>query len=210
MNNLVVFDLDGTINQTELYAVEATRKALSDLGASDIQDDQIRSLFGACPADYVKIYFPNGDESVFNQFLKLETFYENELMDQYARAFDGVEESIRSLRKDGYQIAVCSNSSTRYISRVLHTLNLFELIDEIQPLLPGMTKKETLRLLLERLSPTKSIMIGDRIYDKEAAWENHIPFIGCIYGYNSQEVSDADFCVSHGKEIYHAVLSLIG
>jgi phosphoglycolate phosphatase len=207
--NLVIFDLDGTINQTALYAVEATKKALLDLNAPHIDEQQIRSLFGARPADYVKIYFPKGDESVFQEFLKLEAHYENELMDRYAKAFDGVENSIRSLKNDGFHLAVCSNSSTRYITRVLKTIGLFHFFDEIQPLMAGMTKKDTLKQLLDRTRPQKAVMIGDRIYDKEAAHANQIPFIGCLYGYSPQEVLDADRTVLNGSELYSAVWSLI-
>ena len=38
---LVVFDMDGTLNKTEVYAVEAYRKTLRDLGAGEFSGEEI-------------------------------------------------------------------------------------------------------------------------------------------------------------------------
>ena len=53
-------------------------------------------------------------------------------------------------------------------------------------------------------------MIGDRVYDKEAARENSLPFIGCAYGYNAPEISDADRVANHASELFELVQELIG
>ena len=73
-----------------------------------------------------------------------------------------------------------------------------------------MIKTQTLALLLNRIKPTKAVMVGDRVFDKEAAFENKIPFIGCGYGYNTQEMQGSDIIVSHANQLYDAVVKLIG
>lgn len=205
MKQLVVFDLDGTLNQTNLYAVDAVRYALRDLGVTGISDAVICSHFGSRPEDYVKSYFPDGNKETLAEFLRLEAKYEDELMAERARAFDGAQESLRRLKEDGFMTAICSNASRRYIELVLKTLELATYIDEIQPLLPEMTKNQTLKLLLERVRPEQSVMIGDRIFDQDAADANQIPFIGCAYGYNPEEIAGADIIVSHAGDLYQAV-----
>ena len=210
MNKLVIFDLDGTLNQTRLYAVEAVRRALAELGVFHFTDEDICAQFGAMPADYVRLYLPDGDEILHQRFLSLESSYEDKLMKENGRAFDGARESMEQLRSAGYRLAICSNSSERYIRLVLTTIGLIDLVDEIQPLLPGMLKTQTLDLLLQRIKPEKAVMVGDRVFDQEAARENKIPFIGCAYGYNPEEMAGSDRVVTHAGQLYSAVTELIG
>ena len=122
MNKLVIFDLDGTLNQTRLYAVEAVRRALAELGVFHFTDEDICAQFGARPADYVRLYLPDGDEILHQRFLSLESSYEDKLMKENGRAFDGARESMEQLRSAGYRLAICSNSSERYIRLFLTTI----------------------------------------------------------------------------------------
>lgn len=207
---LVVFDLDGTLNKTELYAVPAHKKALADFGIYDKTDEQIVANFGARMQDCIHLLLGECDENTVSEFLKKYSQYEMECIKECAGEFDGVTDLLNRLKEDGYTLAVCSNASERYIKMVLNALKLIDKIDFIQPLLPDMKKSDTLRLLLEKVNPNKAVMVGDRIYDKEAAFANNIPFIGCMYGFNADEVADADIAVSIPSKIYEAVIKLIG
>lgn len=207
---LVVFDLDGTLNKTELYAVPAHKKALAELNIFDKSDELIISTFGARAEDSFPLLINTDDYQKGMEYLKKVSVYEREFMDIYAGSFEGTEEMLKKLKADGYLTAVCSNASERYIRMVLNNLKLIDLIDFIQPLLPNMTKNDTLGLLLERVKPDSAVMVGDRVYDKEAAYANGLKFIGCIYGFNSDEVKNADVAVSHSLEINDAVKALIG
>lgn len=210
MKKLVVFDLDGTLNRTDLYAVQAHKLALAEFGITDISDEKISSHFGARPEDYIKDYFPNATKEQEAAYHKKASQYENELIKEHGKPFDGIPSLLAQLKQEGYLLAVCSNSSARYINMVLDILHLKEYISFIQPLLPDMTKKETLGLLLEAVSADKAIMVGDRIYDMQAAEKNNLPFIGCAYGYNPEEMKSADFTAYHPSEILLGVKQLIG
>ncbi len=210
MKRLAVFDLDGTLNQTMLYAVEAHRLALNKMGVFHLTDEEITSHFGSRPEDYVKEMLPNHSEEDHALYHKHVGKNEHELMIKHGKAFDGVKESLIALRKDGVIIAVCSNSSNRYITAVLKAIGLYELVDHIQQLLPNMIKDDTLKILLDEVKADKACMVGDRIYDKNAAIVNKIPFVGCAYGYNASEVEKSDYTVYTADELYNAVITLIG
>ena len=106
--------------------------------------------------------------------------------------------------------AVCSNSSVRYISAVLKAIRLDALIDEIQPLDPDSRgKDESLARLLERVQPRKALMVGDTIFDLEAARKNDLPFIGCLYGFRPAEMAAADRKVAAVSEIPAAAQDLL-
>ena len=207
---LVVFDLDGTLNKTELYAVPAHKKALAELGIFDKTDELIISTFGARSIDSAHLLINTHDQIQAMDYLKKVSLYETEFITSFAGEFEGTSAMLDKLRNDGYIIAVCSNASERYIKMVLTALNIINKIDCIQPLLPDLIKDDTLRLLLKRENPDKAVMIGDRIFDKNVARANDIPFIGCMYGFDDSEVCDADVAVKTPSEINLAVKFLIG
>lgn len=210
MKKLVVFDLDGTLNRTDLFAVPAHQKALREYGITDKTDDFIRSTFGSCSWDYVKLLLGERDSKTSRDYLDRVAKYEQEFIAERGSAFEGVPEMLKALREQGYLTAVCSNASARYIHMVLRTLKLDHLIDFVQELCAGMTKDQTLGLLLEKTAPGAAVMVGDRSFDHDAAKANGLPFIGCLYGFNPEEMQGADIRVKHPSEITAAVPRLIG
>jgi len=207
---LVVFDLDGTLNATALYSLPAQRKAIAEFGGPCYSDEVLRSCLGRRPSDYARELLPGLSEEDYDLYLQRELYWESVLMPMWHDSFPGVPEMLRRLQAEGYTTAICSNSSIHYITMVLKNLELTDAIDCIQPLLPGMTKVDTLKKLLAEQSPDRAVMVGDRVYDKEAAQANGLPFIGCLYGYCPPEVEDADAAVQDGAELYAAVKRLIG
>jgi phosphoglycolate phosphatase len=209
IDKLVVFDLDGTLNQTDCYAIKAYQLTFQQIGITSISAQDIIAQIGARPEDTVHDLLPGCDESTQAAYFRYLQQNEFEMMKKYGRAFDGTEEMLSKLRTHGYQIAICSNASLLHIEEVLNAIHIRHFIDLIQPLVNGMMKSDILRLLLEKTKPGKSCMVGDRIYDKNAARSNHIPFIGCLYGYNRDEVSDADIAVNAPTEVFDAVVGLL-
>ena len=210
LRNLVVFDLDGTLNRTELYAVSAHKKALAHYGITNISDEQILSTFGASDEEFFGLLGIDFPEDERKKYIRVFAEYEFEEIKHHKASYPNVKEMLTELRKLGYITAVCSNASVRYIRLVLTELELLELIDYIQPIEPSLAKDDTLKKLLERCVHNKAVMVGDRFYDKRAAKSNNIPFIGCKYGFCASEVEDADIAVDDASEIPNAVKTLIG
>ncbi len=204
---LCVFDLDGTLNQTHLFSVPAHLEALREFGITDKTPEEIMGTFGARAAEYVPYLLgdPNIGPAAQRWYLDLVAENENKFIKIYGKPYDGVMESLQNLKRDGYRTAVCSNASQRYIENCLKELELAPLIDEIQPLLPDMTKADTLSLLLERVKPAAAVMVGDRLFDWEAARANSLPFVGCLYGYNPEEVEKSPYTVAHAGDLYRTV-----
>lgn len=210
MKKLVVFDLDGTLNRTDLYAVDALKNALADFHITGFSDEDIISHFGAAPGDYVKVYLPDADEETRKSFLRAAAQHESILCKEHHGEFEGITPTLQKLKAEGYLTAVCSNSSNRYISMMLNLLDLMQYIDYIQPISPTLLKDDSLRTLLETVSPDAAVMVGDRIFDLNAARANSIPFIGCAYGYNPEELQKSDFLAESGYALYDGVKKLIG
>lgn len=198
---LAAFDLDGTLNQTHLYAVPATLKALEELSIFSYTPEQIIKQFGASGEDYSKWYLPDSTEQERRAFLDRCAYYECEFIKTHRGSFKGIPELLKYLKQQNILTAVCSNASHRYISLVLNELDLMQYIDFIQPIRWGTTKIDSLRLLIENLRPQKAVMVGDRYFDWQAAQKNGLSFIGCGYGYCNGELENCPVVVSSPDQI---------
>lgn len=205
---LAAFDLDGTLNRTELFAVEALQDTQRELGFPVQSAETLISLFGAPASEYIPLILPGADEETVARYRRIVPEKEKQYIHQ-AKAYDGAAEMLDALHAAGYTTAVCSNSSNRYISLVLRSIGLFEKIDLIQPLEQGMDwKGESLKHLLEKTAPQSAVMIGDTRYDFEAAAFNGIPFIGCLYGFRPHEIAGLPHLVERPADLTEAVLRL--
>ena len=157
----------------------------------------------------MQFVFEDFDAKQVRAYLDVVAALENKYIKENKASFEGVPAALQKLKKDGYLLGVCSNASLRYISMVLTELGFIDLIDCIQNILPGLAKMDTLQMLLQKVEPDAAVMVGDRHYDMEAAIYNHIPFIGCLYGYAPDEIKNADICINNGEELYKAVHTLL-
>lgn len=210
MNKLVVFDLDGTLNKTETFAVAAHTDTLLEYGVTDITPQQIIATFGDRAQDYVKILMKDKTEEERKEYLLKEAQREDIYIKTLGKTFDNIIPMLQALKNQGYKTAICSNAPYKYIDMVASALKIADLIDYYRELLPNVTKNDTLKMLLDKVKPEKAVMVGDRKHDKYAARHNNIPFIGCLYGYNPEEIIDADITVIDPIFIVDAVDKLIG
>lgn len=208
MKKYVIFDIDGTLNQTHLYVVEAYQRSLKPRGI-EASERKIISCIGNHPKDIAKIIFGELSEEEFLEWRKEVKGYQYELMPVKARTFDGIPETLQALKDAGYGLVICSNAFREQIEKVLQALKIREYFDEIACLDLGANKVEVLKNLLKNLQPEFACLVGDRKFDLEAARVNGIPLIGCGYGYAPEEIQEADVVVQHADEIMKAAEKLL-
>lgn len=206
---LVVFDLDGTLNQTERHSVPAQTQVLQEFGAPAVTPEKITGTFGATYEEYTQALLPGFSDEIKQAYLKRVLVVEEEFLKKYGCTYPGVGKMLDSLHTMGYETAVCSNASLQYITIVLTTLKLEKRIDYIQPLIKGYTKDDSLRLLLQKVQPAGAVMVGDTQFDQKAAMANQIPFIGCLYGYRPHEIANADGVISTPLDLLKIIGNLL-
>lgn len=198
---LIVFDLDGTLNKTETYAVPAIADALADMGRTDVTRAEIIDTFGAKNEDTNIRFFGDEADTKGPVFWEKVMEYIHEKYSECYETFDGAALLLKWLKKEGYMTAVCSNNANlAHITERLQKLGLYEWIDIVKPVAVGKTKDQALCELLAEQKPDFVLMVGDRYYDGNAARANHIPFAACLYGYGKKEEFD-------GADIYLERLS---
>ena len=201
MEKLFVFDLDGTLNRTDLFSVDAHQKVQAEFGWPVQSPEELQSHFGEANHEFMRHILPGADEKTALRYVNRVSEVEHEYIER-AAAYDGCPQLLDILHERGYRTAICSNSSYRYISMVLSAIDLMDRIDFIQPLEAGMkTKSESLGCRLKKISPEAAVMVGDTILDYQAAVDNNVPFIGCEYGFRPAEMRRLDCSVKCPLEI---------
>ena len=85
-SKLVVFDVDGTLNQTERYAIAAYRKALEELGRDGFTDEELKQRIGAPFSEDLKFFF-GADQKAGKLFFDKVSEYWFEGMEENGKLF---------------------------------------------------------------------------------------------------------------------------
>ena len=210
---LVAFDLDGTLNRTELYAIDAYKETFKELNIGPFSDNEIKSRFGAPFEEDIKYFLGNDSTRLENLYKELLLKNWNKYLNisgtpSYVFEFifkylfhDGVPDILDSLRKKGYILAICSNAPIDEIDNTLEVLKIKDKFHYIQGLTIKNNKEDSLNILINKAKADLVYMVGDRFYDYKAAKKNKSIFIGCLYGYGKEELCKAEYLINDIKEL---------
>ncbi len=201
----VIFDLDGTLYDTEKVSIEALQTALSKFNINDVTDDEIRGQFGEVTDTIVRNLVPNMGEKFYMSLKEEIKYQEEKLIPEKGELYDGIKEMMDELDKNGYDLSICSNGRVKYIEIVLRTTDIEHYFTHIKGNEPGKSKADQLDSLLDDLDTDKAVMVGDRYHDIEAAKKVGVPSIGAAYGFGREEVESADHIAEEPMDIYKIV-----
>lgn len=208
----MVFDMDGTLFQTESLLLPAYHKMFDILREEGLYsgptppEERILSSLGMLLAEIWKNVMPEADEAVHRRadelLLKLEI---EGLQAGGTLLYPQVTETLAALRERGIRLFVASNGLKDYIHSIV-------VVHELKDLFEGLysaggqgtaTKTELLRLLLEDHGISNAWMVGDRSSDVEAGKGNNQTVIGCAYaGFGRQdELKGSDVIISSFDEL---------
>lgn len=188
----VLFDLDGTLVATDLFWVDAAaagcRKAFTELGiarelptAADwmgMVGQPIASAFDEVFADLLP-----GQRAVVQQHCLAEEFAAIEAGG--GALLPGTAETLQELSAQGVRMGICSNCGRDYLEAMYRGLGLDRWIQEARCLdSPGIEDKTAMIAELLLVFDTRSaVFVGDRVMDRNAAWENGLPHVHLARGY---------------------------
>jgi len=195
--DVILFDLDGTLTESEPGIVNSVKYALEKMGVYGTSDDLLRSFIGP---------------PLFESFVRVGMFNEadaHKAVDLYRERFDkvgwkensvytGIPAILRALKKQGAYIAVATAKPDIYSRRIIEYFGMAPYIDRLEAISlqeHHADKGEIVRRALPEKF-RRACMIGDRATDIIGANENGIDGIGALYGYGSrEELEDAGACV---------------
>lgn len=191
---LLIFDMDGTIFPTTRPVFEAVKKAFA---AQDwpvaFTGSDLERFFGFSSGELYGFITPPGKSPE-----KVRDMVRAEYpaaFREFAATYPGVKETLSSLRKRDYLLALYSNASTKYFDIVISALGLRECFDYFECIGENdLTKTELVGKIMRRFGRPAAV-VGDRVHDIEAARENGCLSVGALYGYGKDEPRHADITI---------------
>ncbi len=166
MIEAVLFDLDGTVANTNELIYESFSKLFREQLKLEVTDEDIYSLFGE-PLEYSLRKYSSSAEELLSFF---RAFNEAN-HDKMIQSFVGVEEALITLKENGLKLGIVTSKREAMARRSLDVLGLTDYFEVL--ITPELTKKhkpepEPLYKaceLLGGIDPKNTIMVGDATYD---------------------------------------------
>lgn len=214
-----IFDLDGTLYQTERIAVPAFEKTFQNLRRQGMiqtsvpTESKITSVFGLTGKQFWAELLPEADEKTRIEADRLLLKYEKEFIDQgWGQFYPGVVKGLNHLQHQGWDLFIVSNGIREYVYAVLESADLRKLFTAIITLgdQPELQKKDAVQRLIKQYSIKQGYFIGDRASDVEAGIQNGLTVIGCRYeGFpyfgKEEELERADHRIHHFQELFEII-----
>src|ERR1022692_814060 len=121
---LLIFDLDGTLIDSEqdlAIAVNATR---ADAGLPALNMQEVAAMVGRGAAELVKRAVPTADEAQFRHSLEFFVHYYRKHAMEHTKLYPGTAEAIGEMHAHGYTLAVLTNKPVRISRDILAALKL--------------------------------------------------------------------------------------
>ena len=182
----VLFDLDGTLTQSEEGIWNCARHALRTMGFPEPDAETLRKFVGP-PLMWS---FRNLAGMTEEQAKEAQTVYRaryNAVGLFENRVYPGIRYALRCLQKAGCRMGVVTGKPEKPTNRILEHFALAPLFDAvIGPTVGKADKEQMIRAALPEGSG-EAWMVGDRKFDMEGGQRAGIHTLGVTYGYGSEE-----------------------
>ena len=167
--DLLVFDWDGTLMDSEARIVSCLQAAAAECGLPELDRNILRNVIGLGLNESVQSLYPDAADDVIQRFID---YYRRHYLDADREAtafFPGVSAMLATLNSQGYLMAVATGKSRRGLDRSLDDTNSRHFFHSTRCADEAFSKPHPRMLLdiLERLDvePVRTLMIGDTEYD---------------------------------------------
>jgi phosphoglycolate phosphatase len=202
----MIFDLDGTLFQTETVLIPAYNRLYDQLRAEGLYvgetpDSQlILGSLGMLLTDIWKRVMPEASLASRERANVLLLQYQlEELANKTGELYPNVLETLTTLHRKGIRLFVASNGLEGYVKGVVAAKGLDDLFEGLYSAGEYQTqsKVDLVRMLLVEYDLQSAWMVGDRSSDVEAGKENQLFVVGCSYADfgNSKELDEADIVI---------------
>ncbi|HEX7769484.1 MAG TPA: HAD hydrolase-like protein [Dokdonella sp.] len=188
---LALFDLDGTLIDSETGIVESIRYALERLGATSPPREELRGWIGPP----LRATFPLvlGDDLATIE--RAVDYYRERFSTIGWRehaVYEGISEEIEALARRGDRLAVVTTKPDLYAEKIVRSLPFGARFERVYAAPPGSRDSEKARMIARALrdfgsDPGDAVMVGDRHFDIAGARSNGVRALGAGWGFGSHE-----------------------
>lgn len=209
MNSAVIFDMDGTLFQTNLIlepALEATFENLRQKGqwTGPTPIEKYREIMGVPLSVVWETLCPEHTLHMREQSNRLFQFaLIEEIKSCNGALYEEVESTLMKL-SDKYPLFIASNGQTAYLHAISETYQLTRWIKGIYSidLIASGNKSELVSTVLKENNIHSGFVVGDRSSDIQAAFDNNLISIGVRFDFSLEtELEKANYIVNKFGEI---------
>jgi phosphoglycolate phosphatase len=205
----LIFDLDGTLTDSKPGIVGCLRKVLDERNMGD--QGPLERFVGPPVEEWAAALLPDASEEARVELARdYRACYDREGWKNNS-VFPGVREMLTDLHHRGFPLYVCTSKHQHFAIRILDFFSLSGLFTAIygdKAEYPSHSKADLLTMLLRQhsLNPDAAWMIGDRIYDFQAARANRIRCLAAAWGYGpAEECAQADAIAARPADVHARV-----
>lgn len=191
---LAVFDLDGTLVDSQRSIVASMSAAFAEAGLAVPSDAAVRSIIGLELVEACATLLPEGASADPRDIAEgYKTAYRRWLLDPEARdpLFPGAMELLHRLDAAGWLLAIATGKGRDGLKATLsrHGIESLFLSTRTAHDGPGKPDPTILRSLMAELGtePAATVMIGDTVFDMGMAKRAGVDGIGVAWGYHEIE-----------------------
>lgn len=195
--DVIFFDLDGTLTDSQEGIVRSVIHALQTLGRSVPDEHALHSFIGPPLKDSFHVVCGLDEETtlqaveIYRARYAATGLFEN-------RVYDGVEEMLGALKGAGCTLGVATSKPEQYSEKILNHFGLIKYFDFMYGATldhKRVTKTDVIAHALQSsgfdTQRERVVMVGDRQHDMEGARANGIFALGILYGYGSRAELEA-------------------
>ena len=214
--DIVGFDLDGTLVDSNRDIAPALNHALATIGRAPVAPETVREFVGGGTRLMLTRALEHTGgalpEAEFDATLgELLTYYEAHIAD-HTLPYPGCLEALDALAARGCKLAVITNKLEVFSRLLLDALDMtkrFELILGGDTLGPGRAKPapDMIDTAILTLGGGTFAMVGDSSFDVRAARNAKVPVVAVAFGYNDLPAAElgADAVIGHYDELLGAL-----
>lgn len=190
----ILFDLDGTITESGPGIMNSVEYALNKMNREVGDRETLKNFIGPPLTDSMEKYYGMSQEEAllgvkyYREYYAVKGIFENSV-------YEGLEETLKILKEEGYTLAVATSKPEEYAKRIADKFDFAKYFAGIYgATMDGslIRKADVIRYALDDLGVAKAdygqvVMVGDRNNDILGAKENEIKVIGVLYGYGDLE-----------------------
>lgn len=194
---LLIFDLDGTVNNSSPGIAYCYKRTGEHYGKMDITDDRIAE--GLCGPFDENLRMILDDPTIdIDEAIKVYTKFYVEFGQAMSELFDGIKEVLIDLKERGYLIGLATLMADEYAKSTLENYGIIDYFDTVHgaSFVIPYVKEDLIDMCIYDVDvlPEEAVMIGDGLDDYRASKVSGTDFLAATYGYELKE----DFCVKHG------------
>ncbi len=189
---VIIFDLDGTLSNSQKGILNSLRYALEKFGIYEPDDSNIIHFIGPPMYDELVRTYNFSDEDakkgveIYRERYTPIGLYETEI-------YPGTEEMLKGLKAAGKVIAMATSKPQGMAEEVLKHLGIYDYFDFVQGadlVGPIQSKESVINELLKKLGDYEKeelLMVGDTHFDIDGANAVGIDSVGVAYGFGDNE-----------------------